>query len=445
MANTGILVKNGRLLLNGNPVGGDDTFLNYGDEWAVNYESIQMSNHIVQETFAGTLKKGGIYTVVVGGTFLFRVGTNYLRLWLEGASGGMEMLLDMKADANISGDVDIDDYTFTIVPTEDCTLKLDCRGFNKITIVGSGLWSQTLNQMLPSAKMSIFGDTTWLYYKTQAIHGYHDLSWHKDKLWSFNRKSSDGPSYIANAANEVIATLDLQIDETYKDETTAPLEWKSCDWHQQKDLLLVGNGRANYKATDSYCYIFYDAEDWENMSGAITSSNCGEFKKLDFTELGYKCYGYWAGDANADTMFVSVNKFGDIYLVQLGKGSNNLSQLTGGGGIFSSESDANKYNGSWVVLKHWHQDEYAGDKSDHGGQYYGGYLYLGDNRTDMALVYRIKLNDDGTMRWDKMRFGFRNADGSGEATGYYVDGICAKDGKLYVNILGKYVTAVVDL
>jgi len=62
----------------------------------------------------------------------------------------------------------------------------------------------------------------------------------------------------------------------------------------------------------------------------------------------------------------------------------------------------------------------------------------------MALVYEITFHDDGTMTWQKIRFGARAVDGHAESEGY-VDGVCLQDGKLYANILGKEVTAIADL
>lgn len=405
------------------------------------------TNAIWSETFEPILKKGGYYKISLSGTCAFNWAGNYLSLTLVGQnSGKSKTVLALVKD---SGDSFTPQDVY-IYPKEDSKLTLAARYGGQLNVTGVGWYSTTINNLLPDQVPTIFEPATlWLKYTTMSIRSNHDMSWHKDNLWAFN-KYTDGNSFVYNSSNVEIKRFLLKFDETFKDSSTSPLQMKSADWHEQKNLLLVGNGKQGYSSSDSYCYIFYEAEDWLEATEDITFANCGEYAKIDFTDLGVKCYGYWAYDNNADTMFVSVNLFKDIYLVQLGKGTNDLSQLTNGGGVFASGTSSGKYNGSWVVLNHWRETEYSGTYADHGGQFYGGYLYLGDNRGDMARVFKITFNDDGTMKWQKIRFGYRKADGSGISEGA-VDGLCIKDGKMYVNILNvsgqtnRNITAVADI
>lgn len=411
-------------------------------------------NGLWQESFSGILKKGGRYVFHLSGTCAFSFSGNYIKLVLTGIHSGVKRTVFSIAKDN--GD-SFAEQDVVVYPLEDSTLSIDSRYKQKLVLAGAGTYSSTINNVLPDRVSTIFGEgVSWPRHSSQTIRGSHDLSWHKGKLWSFDRhdfeSSTIAKAYIYNEDNTSGVEKRLHMFETWKNNNENGLQFKSVDWHQGKNLLLVGNGQQVYSANDSYCYIFYEAESWEAMdttSTPISFANCGDFAKIDFTSLGVKCYGYWGPDANADTMFVSLNLFQDIYLVQLGKGSNDLSQLANGGGVFATNSDPSKYNGSWVVINHWHQEEYEvlPDKtvrqSDHGGQYYGGNLYLGDNRTDMALVWKITLNDDGTMKWNRIRLRGRSAAGS-ESEGY-VDGVCLKDGKMYANILGKGYTAIADI
>ena len=395
----------------------------------------------IWKTDIGSVKKGGRYVISLGGTCKLKSARTYIRLYLTGVNSGAVKNVFYISQAN--GDT-FSAQDVIVYPTEDSSLSIDSRYDQTLTIKGSGIFSETLNATIPDqAELLIAKDTLWAKYSSQTIRGHHDLSWHNGQLWSFDRQS-DGNSFITDENNTIVSRLSFNMLETWKSSSTNSLQFKSVDWHHNKDLLLIGNGQSNYSSNDSYCYIFYNAESWPTISGKIDFTNCGDYKKLDFTSLGVKCYGYWAGDSNADTMFVSVNLFKDIYLVQLGKGANDLSQLTDGGGVFESQDSNDKYNGSWVVIQHWSQDKYTSGYSDHGGQYYKGCLYLGDNRADMALIYRIVFHDDGTMTWHKIRFGARTSDGQSENEGY-VDGVCLNNGKLYANILNRNITAIMDI
>lgn len=397
------------------------------------------SNAIWDETFAPILKKGGYYKISLSGTCAFSWAGNYLYLTLVGQnSGKSKTVLALVKD---SGDSFTPQDVY-IYPTEDSKLKLLARYGGQLNVTGVGWYSTTINKILPDVyEQGLFeNDTLWLSYRTQTQRGAHDLSWHKGKLWSFNRQN-DGNSYIVDESNAVLKVLTFNMNETWKNNTSNAIQFKSVDWHPNKDYLLVGNGQQAYSASDSYCYVFYGAESWESMDTSISFENCGDFKKLDFTSLGYKCYGYWGGDGNADTIFVSVNQFKDLYLVQLGKGSNDFSLNENGGGVYESNADASKFNGSWVVLYHWSQTEYT-NQSDHGGQFYGGHLYLGDNGAD-SRIFRVTFHDDGTMTWKKLRLRRRTA--AGAFAGGAVDGVCLRDGKLYANILGSGFTAIADL
>ena len=434
--------------------GGGSGFLKLGDTLSANRSFT--SQNIESVTIDATLKKGGVYTIDMSGTAHINLtDNNYLELYVVGNTSGYKRLVYSKwhkKGESLSLPTSIE-----VLPTEDSSVMVKGQINLTLNIAITGTYSILLNNALVDKVPTIWDkDTMWPRYTMQTIRGSHDLSWHKGKLWSFN-KPSDGSSYIVDESNAVVKTLSMGMNESWKNETSNSLQFKSVDWHLHKNLLLIGNGQQSYSVNDSYCYIFYEAEGWETQSGTITFENCGEYKRIDFSALGAKCYGYWGSDAEADTMYVSVNLFRDIYLVQLGKGSHDLSQLTDGGGEFESgltdesNSHDSKYNGTWVVKKHWHQEEYdilpgkTVRQSDHGGQFYGGCLYLGDNRTDMALVYRITFHDDGTMTWKRIRFTFPAIGGTGEISGYYVDGVCLRDGKLYANILGRDVVAIAEL
>lgn len=405
------------------------------------------TNAIWSETFEPILKKGGYYKISLSGTCAFNWAGNYLYLTLVGQNSGKnKTVLALVKD---SGDSFTPQDVY-IYPTEDSKLTLSARYGGQLNVAGVGWYSTTINKILPDAyEQGLFeNDTLWLSYRTQTQRGAHDLSWHKGKLWSFDRhdfeSSTIAKAYIYNEDNTSGVEKRLHMFETWKNNSENGLQFKSVDWHLGKNLLLVGNGQQAYSANDSYCYIFYEAESWEAMdttSTPISFANCGDFTKIDFTSLGYKCYGYWGGDGNADTIFVSVNQFKDLYLVQLGKGSNDFTQKTNGGGTFESNADASKFNGSWVVLYHWSQTEYT-NQSDHGGQFYGGHLYLGDNGVD-SRIFRVTFHDDGTMTWKKLRLRRRTA--TGEFASGAVDGVCLRDGKLYANILSSGFTAIADL
>lgn len=213
--------------------------------------------------------------------------------------------------------------------------------------------------------------------------------------------------------------------------TNRTLEMKSCDYKYNK--LLVGNGRAikydetSYTEQGANLYVFYNAPSWVERTDTITFENCGDYDVIDISSLGYKVYGFW-GQFD-DCVFVSCNLFDDVYLIQLGKGSTNF-----GEGNFASV-DTNRYNGSFKILGHWHQNGGIGENSAHGGQFYKGNLYIAENDYDNATIYKCILKKDGTLKFDALRFdNVMTSDGNYRAYSY-IDGVCIKDGKLYAQPL----------
>jgi hypothetical protein len=144
------------------------------------------------------------------------------------------------------------------------------------------------------------------------------------------------------------------------------------------------------------------------------------FSKIDITELGEKVYGFWA--PNKDQIFVVTNRFKDVYLLQLGRQWYNLGQ-----GTFTTTSDQNKYNGSYKILKHWEQKNFTtGEFGPHGGQYYKGALYLANNDPTKCEIYKVILNDDGTLQFDVLQLA--DYDEQGRLTWKYIDGLSIRNG-----------------
>ena len=214
--------------------------------------------------------------------------------------------------------------------------------------------------------------------------------------------------------------------------TNKELEMKSTDYKFGK--LIVGNGRAIKSDESSYTdqgarlYVFYDAASWRDDPAAeITFANCGTYDVIDISGLGYKVYGFWGGAA--DTVFVSCNLFNDVYLIQLGAGTNNL-----GTGTYSA-AEACRYNGSYKVIGHWKNTNNYGEFAAHGGQYYNGSLYLATNDTSKCTVYRCDLKDDGTMDFEELNFEAYIPSSPNTLMYRYIDGMCIKDGTLYAQPL----------
>lgn len=209
------------------------------------------------------------------------------------------------------------------------------------------------------------------------------------------------------------------------------LQMKSCDYKYGK--LLVGNGRAAYDPDFGRLYVFYDANTWKanseigTSSNMLTFENCGEYKEIDVTSLGGKSYGFWGnGD---DIVFVSCNLFNDVYRIQLARGDTQWE-----GGTYTEGTASNRYNGTWTILNHWHQDGALGTFAAHGGQYYGGHLYLATNDASKCVVYKCIFKDNGTLEFQPLNFDTRQTN-SADIIRRYIDGMCIHNGKLYAQPL----------
>lgn len=262
--------------------------------------------------------------------------------------------------------------------------------------------------------------------------GNHDLTFINNDLVSFN-KPSDGNSYFINTDTwEVESEKFINFTDNDCVGTPRELEMKSCDYKYGK--LLVGNGRAikydetSYTQQCARLYVFYNSDAWKySESPEITYDNCGEYDVIDVTELGYKIYGFW-GQFD-DCIFVSCNLFNDIYLIQLGKGSNNLGQ-----GEYKKDTPPDRYNGSYMVIDNWHQDKGLDDWAGHGGQFYKGNLYIATNNPDLCTIYKCILNQNGKLEFEALNFDVKDA--TGALIQYrYIDGLCIKDDIIYAQPL----------
>lgn len=280
------------------------------------------------------------------------------------------------------------------------------------------------------------------------IRSAHDCTFIGDEIVSFSKPSDGGYARYINPQTWV-SPLQRKINFT-EAATNKALEMKSTDYKFGK--LLVGNGRTIKSDESSYTdqgarlYVFYDAASWRDDPAAeITFDNCGTYDVIDISGLGYKVYGFWGGAA--DTVFVSCNLFNDIYLIQLGAGTNNL-----GTGAYSAAEDS-RYNGSYKVIGHWTNTNNYGEFAAHGGQYYNGSLYLATNDTSKCTVYRCVLKDDGTMDFDALNFEAYIPSVPNTLMYRYIDGMCIKDGILYaqpltvgtVNITNSTIMLVAEL
>ena len=264
----------------------------------------------------------------------------------------------------------------------------------------------------------------------------HDCTFVGNKIWSFDKPSDGGWVVSVNTdgsdAKRIFRT-------SFYDENGLEIEMKSVDC--AFGGLLVGNGSAiSWKEKDKYehcAYIFYDYLQWEksanNASVPITFDNCGFYTKINLSELGAKVYAFYGG--GEDIILVSCNLFNDIYEIELGKGMIDL-----GKGDYSPTS-CDKYNGSYKILSHLHQAGAIGQFAAHGGQYYNGALYLASNDPSKCLVYRIKIRDNTSLKFEELNFNIYS-----DKLNYYgnipvklvysyIDGLCIKDGKIYAQIL----------
>ena len=135
-------------------------------------------------------------------------------------------------------------------------------------------------------------------------------------------------------------------------------------------------------------------------------------------------------------MFVSCNLFDDIYLIQLAKGATQFDK-----GTFAADTAETRYNGTYRIVNRWHLEIDLDPNAAHGGQFYKGNLYLAPNGMDECKVYKYHLLNNGKIKLDIINFEVKNA--NNKLMYHYLDGICIKDDKIYVQPLctqGNYAT-----
>lgn len=259
-----------------------------------------------------------------------------------------------------------------------------------------------------------------------ANYPHHDATVVGDQIWAFN-KPTDGNSKAYTLANDeftLVRSKQISLYETING-SSKEIEMKSVDYNNEINCLIVGNGSSSYVSGQSHLYLFYESSTWFDDATEITMSNCGDYTMVDVSALGDKSYAFWAYENPDNNMiYVSINMFKDIYLVQLGKGTENL-----GSGTYASAS-TDKFNGSYRVLKHWEQENFiTGEYGNHGGQAYNGRLYIVNNDSTKNEIYEFILNDDETLQMNVIDCStYMN----GQKLRYrYMDGMFALNGYLY--------------
>lgn len=260
------------------------------------------------------------------------------------------------------------------------------------------------------------------FEEIQCTRGLHDCTFIGNDYVSFNKLADNGSYYYSDIESKTVVK---QGSTNFTESDGTNLEMKSVDYMFGK--LVVANGKASYNADFSRMYIFHDVLNWKSMDETITFSNCGNYDEIDITALGYKVYAFW-GNAD-DVLFISCNLFNDIYQIQLGRGTNNF-----GSGTYTA-SDTNRYNGSYKILGHWHQNGELGNYAAHGGQYYNGNLYLATNDTTKCMIYKCILEDDGSLFFEPLNFKKMSLTDPTKLYYTYIDGLCIKDGKIYAQPL----------
>ena len=293
-------------------------------------------------------------------------------------------------------------------------------------------------------KSATIKDNVYVDYDIVTIGGSrraeHDCTVIGSDIVSFNKNQGDGNGGIYYTDLATMSTPLVKY-HNFVEGNGAILEMKSVDY--KYDKLLVGNGKASYDPEYGRLYVFYEADAWKaseigTTSNRITFETCGEYKEIDVTSLGGKTYGFW-GNGN-DIVFVTANLFNDIYRIQLARGSTQWD-----GGTFAENTASDKYNGTWQILNHWHQDGALGAQSPHGGQYYKGHLYLADNHGSKNTIYRCIFRDNGALEFQPLNLDRRAVDGT--MLYWNPDGVCIHDGKMYVQPLQHHssVYGAVDL
>lgn len=283
------------------------------------------------------------------------------------------------------------------------------------------------------SEKATFAQRKYPNFKAISVPNYpsHDVTVVGSQIWAFNRPN-ETPSLktytLANDTFTLVTSKNVSLYETING-SSKMIEMKSVDYNNDIDCLLVGNGCSTYVSGQSHLYLFYEADTWADNQTEITFSNCGAYTMVDVSALGDKSYAFWASE-NPDNnlIYVSINMFKDIYLVQLGKGTENL-----GSGTYAS-ADSDKFNGSYRVLKHWEQADFVtGEYGNHGGQAYNGRLYIVNNDSTKNEIYEFILNDDETLQMNVIDCASYM---TGQKLRYrYMDGMFALDGYLYASPL----------
>lgn len=304
------------------------------------------------------------------------------------------------------------------------TVPFSCEGLSKST-------SYVLGKMTPP---EIFKKVLFPNFESisRPYYPHHDATFCKstDKIYAFNKPNDQAPNSgmkVYNRNFEQIKVVDVEFYETYKDDSHPGLEMKSVDCNQVNNFLLVGNGHTGFSADDSYVYVFYDWLNWENAESEVNFSTCGEYIRFDFSELGSAIYAWWASNNPInDTILVDVGRLNNFFLVQLGKGTNQLEKGT------YTATTSDKYNGTWRVLREWHTDLYF-ERAQHGGQFYKGSLYVASNEDYKNDYFKIDLKDDGRVEFSKMVCNCY--DQNNKLAYQYPDGMFIIDGYMYASPL----------
>ena len=259
----------------------------------------------------------------------------------------------------------------------------------------------------------------------------HDMTYVGDYIYLFDAPSQQyaGKFNILNSDLTINRTKYTNFNYLLRDGTTTSyLRMKSVDYNPSNHILAIANGQAPVLTGDSYLFLFYNSEDWRSSDNlTINFSNCGEYKKIDLSVLGDKVYCFWKTYKDTNEMYVTINNLEKIYLIELGKGTNNL----GLGTYESTTSD--KYNGSFRIVECFKQlNNNIPSINAHGGQVYNGELYLASNNEYECVIYKAILGDDSSLNFEKLDI---NEYENGILKYSYFDGMLIKDGEIIADPL----------
>ena len=248
-------------------------------------------------------------------------------------------------------------------------------------------------------------------------------------LFDASSESYAGKFNILDSNLNVVTTKYTNFNYLLNDnETVSYLKMKSVDYNPTNHILMIANGQSPVLTGNSYLFLFYDALDWRTTSNVtINFSNCGEYKKINLSALGDRVYCFWKTYENTNEIYVTTNNLEEIYLIELGKGSNNL----GMGSYESTSSD--KFNGSYRIVEGFKQiNKNIPSINAHGGQVYKGELYLASNNEYECVIYKAILEDNGSLKFEKLDI---NDYESGKLKYSYLDGMLIKDGHIIADPL----------